>query len=252
MQIIRLNQDGQLYEVSDAKADAFVGAALASRTALTKLPGSIVNSLEPKPVTKTFTQSELPSKQSTPLPGEERPDPIVQMAGLPTGIDPVHPDTGFDLDVEVFEKRGFVTPAKPKPLLPPAPVPSKSAIEPILSPSTLPRPGQTLSTGAAVRRPSLPPNVRDLRYVNRLPGGETVPAPRSGPDDPGTMPGGLRSLGIRFPNLVTRSPVQRFVRGAVPIALNVACRLLSKGRVPPAASKALCGYLAARAKRALK
>jgi len=240
--------------VSQEKADAFIGAGFARLSA------------RPSPI-GIGLDIETPGKPRLGIPPQPYVGPVDRF-GKPrqwkyalTPIDQVDPVTGYDVDVMQFESPGptggSAVYVKETPVTTPAGVPVKT------DPQT--RIGETVSTGrpATVMGGVMPRQMPSGTYrvlpgeggghkswTGRLPGGGTVGAPRSGSDDPSTMPGGLPRNGLT--SLLPISPrVSRIFKNSVPVAAHVACRILTKGRMSGPQSKALCGLLAAGLKRAI-
>ena len=191
------------------------------------------------------------------------PVPVQAPVRPPVVLDAVDPVTGFDEDVEQFEltmpkipppPRTWV--GKPKLTLPPRGVPVKT--------DPLSGQGETVSTGApaTVMGGVLHYDQDYVKQFTRLPtdGEQTVSAPRGGPDDISVLPG-------RYPTPDYNPPVRhtdpipvsgatrplpsigRIARNTVPIALNVACRVLTRGRMRASHSKALCALIRAGLRR---
>jgi len=249
---------GRLVNVSQEKADAFIGAGFArlSKPSLGTGGGLEVGTIaKPKlgrPNTGTLGRAEsavekqiaddawnasLLTAQRTQFPSSR---PLQQDA-----VDPV---TGFDVDVMQYESPGptggSAIYVKPNPVAAPVGVPVKT--------DPLTAKGETGSTGRpATVIGGVMPNPIETRWTGRLPGGGTVGAPRSGPDDPSTMPGGVM-VEVLGSGLPISPRATRIIKNVVPVAAHVACRILTKGRLSGPQSKALCGLLAAGLKRAIQ
>ena len=243
-----VGQPGRVVNVTQEKADAFIGAGFARQIPPTTDPmvgiGLDIETLG-KPrlgrptVPRVARPIPAPRAQPTELPAPMRPA---------APIDRVDAVTGFDVDVEQHElpgpAGGSALYVKPNPVAPPAGVPVKT--EP------LSKIGETVSTGRpATVMGGVTPKFINQYYTGRLPGGGTVSAPRSGPDDPSTMPQAF-PVEILKSGLNLSPRTTRIIKNAVPVAAHVACRILSKGRISGSASKALCGLLAAGLKRAIR
>jgi hypothetical protein len=238
---------GRVVNVTQEKADAFIGAGFA-RIVPPSDPISDWRLDIPTPGKPRLGRPTVP-RVAEPIPGT-----ITQPMQIPAPIRPAAPIdrvdavTGFDVDVEKHElpgpAAGSVLYAKPNPVAPPAGVPVKT--EP------LSKIGETVSTGRpATVMGGVMPKLINTRWTGRLPGGGTVSAPRSGPDDPSTMPQAF-PVEILKSGLNLSPRTTRIIKNAVPVAAHVACRILSKGRISGSASKALCGLLSAGLKRAIR
>lgn len=242
-----VGEPGRVVNVTQEKADAFIGAGFARI-----IPPS-------DPMNFPVLDIQTPGKPrlgrpTVPRVAEPIPRSITQPMQIPAPkrpaapIDRVDAVTGFDVDVQQHElpgpAGGSALYVKPNPVAPPAGVPVKT--EP------LSKTGETLSTGRpATVMGGVMPKFINQYYTGRLPGGGTVSAPRSGPDDPSTMPQAF-PVEILKSGLNLSPRTTRIIKNAVPVAAHVACRILSKGRISGSASKALCGLLAAGLKRAIR